>query len=65
MIDFYLTAAQSFQKDLDRIEKDGRKDSSDWYLAKGLLHLTQVLQQARDEEQDLRKSFARSWTPQN
>ena len=41
MIDFYSAAAQSFQEDLDRIERDGRKDSSDWYLAKGLLQLTQ------------------------
>ena len=65
MIDFYSAAAQSFQEDLDRIERDGRKDSSDWYLAKGLLQLTQGLQHARDEDQDLRKSFARSWAPQN
>jgi hypothetical protein len=48
MIDFYSAAAQSFQEDLDRIERDGRKDSSDWYLAKGLLQLTRGLQQARD-----------------
>jgi hypothetical protein len=65
MIDFYSAAAQSFQEELDRIEKDGRKDSTDWYLAKGLLQLTQGLQRARDEEQDLRKSFARSWVPRN
>ncbi len=65
LCDFYSAAAQSFQEDLDRIERDGRKDSSDWYLAKGLLQLTQGLQQARDEEQDLRKSFARSWAPRN
>lgn len=60
MIDFYSAAARSFQEDLDRIEKDGRKDSSDWHLARGLLQLTQGLQQAREEEEDLRKCFARS-----
>jgi hypothetical protein len=63
MIDFYSAASRSFQEDLDRIEKDGRKDSPDWHLANGLLQLTKGLQQAREEE-DLRKSFARTWTPQ-
>jgi len=62
MTDFYSAAARSFQEDLDRIEKDGRKDSSDWHLAKGLLQLTQGLQQDREEEEDLRKCFARSST---
>lgn len=62
MIDFYSAAARSFEEDLDRIEKDGRKDSPDWHLAQGLLHLTQGLQQAREEEEDLRKCFARSST---
>lgn len=65
MIDFYSAAAQSLQQDLDRIEKDGRKDSPDWRLAKGLLQLTPGLQQARDAERDLRKSFARCWAPRN
>jgi hypothetical protein len=50
------------QEDLDRIEKDGRRDSPDWHLAKGLLPLTQGLQQAREEEEDLRKCFGRSST---
>ena len=62
MLDFYSAAARSFQEDLDRIEKDGRKDSPDWHLANGLLQLTQGLQQAREEEEDLRKCFARSST---
>jgi hypothetical protein len=64
MIDFYSAASRSFQEDLDRIEKDGRKDSPDWHLANELLQLTKGLQQAREEEEDLRKSFARTWTPQ-
>ena len=64
MIDCYSAAARSFQEDLDRIEKDGRMDSPDWHLAKGLLQLTKGLQQAREEGEDLRKSFARTWTPQ-
>ena len=55
MIVFYSAAARSFQEDLDRIEKDGRKYSSDWYLARGLLQLTHGLQQAREDEEDLRK----------
>lgn len=62
MLDFYSAAARSFQEDLDRIEKDGRKDSPDWHLANGLLQLTQGLQQAREEEEDLRRCFARSST---
>ena len=60
MIVFYSAAARSFQEDLDRIERDGRKDSPDWHLANGLLQLTQGLRQAREEEEDLRKCFARS-----
>ena len=62
MLDFYSAAARSFQEDLDRIERDGRKDSPDWHLANGLLQLTQGLRQAREEEEDLRKCFARSST---
>lgn len=62
MLDFYSAAARSFHEDLDRIEKDGRKDSPDWHLANGLLQLTQGLQQAREEAEDLRKCFARSST---
>lgn len=62
LIDFYSAASQSFEKDLDRIEKEGRRDSSEWHLAEGLLHLTQGLQQACEEEEDLRKCFARSST---
>jgi hypothetical protein len=58
MIDFYSVSARSFEEDLDRIEKDGRKDLPDWHLAKGLLQKTKGLQQAREEEEDLRKCFA-------
>ncbi len=65
MIDFYWAAMRSFQENLDRIEKQGRKDSPDWHLANGLLRLAQGLQQARGEEEELRRSFARSWRPQN
>ena len=64
MIDFYSAALQSFQENLDRIEKQGRRDSPEWHLANGLLHLTRGLQQAREEEEELRRSFARSWRPQ-
>jgi hypothetical protein len=60
MNDFYSAAARSFQEGLDRIERDGRQDSPDWHLARGLLELTQGLQQAREEDEALRKSFARS-----
>ena len=62
LIDFYSAAARSRQEDLDRIEKDGRRDSPDWHLAKGLLQLTQGLQQAREQEEDLRRCIARSST---
>ncbi len=65
MADFYSAAVRSFQEELDRIENDGRKSSPDWHLANGLLRLTQGLQQAREEEEELRRSFARSWRPQN
>ena len=60
MVDFYSAAARSFQQNLDRIEEDGGKDSPDWWLVRGLLQLTQGLQEAREEEEDLRKCFARS-----
>lgn len=61
MYDYYSVAARSFQENLDRIEKDGRKESPDWYLANGLLRLVQGLQQDREAEADRRKLFARSW----
>ena len=60
MVDFYSAAARSFQENLNRIEEDGRKDSPDWHLARGLLQLTHGLQNARMEENELRKCFARS-----
>ncbi len=60
MVDFYSAAARSFQQNLDRIETGGGKDSPDWWLVRGLLQLTQGLQEAREEEEDLRKCFARS-----
>jgi hypothetical protein len=46
---------------LDRIEKDGRKDSPDWCLANGLLSLAQGLQQDRNDEVDRQRLFARTW----
>lgn len=63
MIDYYSVAAHSFQERLDRIEKDGQKDSPDWHLANGLLRLAQGLQQDYEERQELNKGFARSWDP--
>ena len=39
MIDYCSGATRSFQDALARIEKDGRKDSPDWLLARGLLQL--------------------------
>ncbi len=65
MIDFYSAAVRSFRENLDRIENEGRRGSPDWHLANGLLRLTKGLQQAREEEEELRRSFARSWRPQN
>ncbi len=62
-MDFYSAAARSFEEDLNRIEKDGRKDSPDWHLANGLLQLAQGLQHDHEAEEDRRKSFARSWSP--
>ncbi len=59
MVDFYSAAARSFQQNLDRIETGGGKDSPDWWLVRGLLQLTQGLQEAREEEEDIRKCFAR------
>ena len=61
MFDDYSVAARSFQEHLNRIEKDGRKDSPDWFLANGLLRLAQGLQQDHEAEEDRRKSFARTW----
>ena len=60
MVDFYSAAARSFQESLDRIEKDGRMDSPDWYLANGLLRLAQGLQHDHEAEEDRGKSFART-----
>lgn len=62
LIDFYSAAARSRQEDLDRIEQDGRRDSPDWHLAGGFLHLAQGLRQAREQEEDLRRCIARSST---
>ncbi len=61
MTDYYSVAVRSFQENLDRIEKDGRKDSTDWHLANGLLRLAQGLQQSFKDEEDRRRGFARSW----
>lgn len=60
MLDFYAEAARSFQDGLDRIEKNGRKDSPDWYLVNGLLRLAQGLQHNHEAEEDQRRSFART-----
>lgn len=60
MVDFYAVAADSFQSHLDWIEKQGRKDSPDWHLVSGLLCLAQGLHQDQADEEDRRKSFARS-----
>ena len=60
MMDFYTVAADSFQAHLDWIEKQGRKDSPDWHLANGLVCLAQGLQQDHVDEEERRKSFARS-----
>ncbi len=65
MTNFFSAAVRSFQENLDRIETEGRKDSPDWHLASGLLQLAQGLHQAREEEEELRRSFARSWGPQS
>ena len=65
MTNFFSAAVRSFQENLERIETEGRKDSPDWHLASGLLQLAQGLQQAREEEEELRRSVARSWGPQN
>ncbi len=65
MTNFFSAAVRSFRENLDRIEIEGRRDSPDWHLANGLLQLAQGLEQAREEEEELRRSFARSWVPQS
>lgn len=65
MMDFYVAATDSFQAHLDWIEKQGRRDSPDWYLANGLLRLAQGLRQNQAAEEERRKSFARSARQQN
>ncbi len=63
MIDYYEAAAQLFQEDLNRIEREGRKDVPEWQLVNGLLLLAQGFKEDRDAEAELRKGFARSWVP--
>jgi len=65
MVDFYAVATDSFQAYPDWIEKQGRKDSPDWHLVNGLLRLAQGLQQDHADEEERRKSFARSVRQQN
>ncbi len=65
MTNFFSAAVRSFRENLDRIETEGRRDSPDWHLANGLLQLAQGLQSTREEEEERRRSFARSWGPQN
>jgi hypothetical protein len=65
MVSFYTAATDSFQAHLDWIEKQGQKDSPDWHLVNGLLCLAQGLQQDHADEEDRRKSFARSVPLQN
>jgi len=63
MIDFYAAAAQSFQENLDGIERQGRKDSPDWHLTNGLLRLAQGLRQEHEDEEDRLKGFGRTMRP--
>jgi hypothetical protein len=66
MVDFYTVAADSFQAKLNFIEKEGRQNSSpDWHQANGFLRLAQGLQQDHADEEQRRKSFARSVGLQN
>ncbi len=60
IVEFYASATDSFQAHLDWIEKQGRKDSPDWYLTNGLLRLAQGLQQDDEAQEERLKSFARS-----
>jgi hypothetical protein len=64
-VDFYAVATDSFQARLNWIENQGQKDSPDWHLTNGLLRLAQGLRQDHADEEDRRKSFARSWQPRN
>ena len=63
MLDLYAAAAESFQAQLDAVEKEGRAGSSDWHLVNGLLRLAQGLQQDHADEEERRKSYARSDRP--
>lgn len=65
MVDFYAAATDSFQAHMDWIEKQGRKDSPEWHLVNGLLRLAQGLQHDHADEEERRKSFARSVRQQN
>lgn len=63
MTDFYAAAVQSFQENLDGIERQGRKDSPDWHLVNGLLRLARGLRQELEDEEDRLKGFARTMRP--
>lgn len=62
-MNFYAAAVHSFQESLNRMERQGRKDSPDWHLANGFLRLAQGLQQDHDAQEERMKSFARSILP--
>lgn len=63
MGDFYAEATDSFEQHLRWIEEQGRRDSPDWQLVKGLLRLAQGLRHDYEAEEDRRKSFGRSSPP--
>jgi hypothetical protein len=65
IVDYYTAAIQSFQRSRDLIEKAGRKDSSEWYLANGLVRLSQAIKEDRHAEADRQRSYARTDTPHN
>ena len=63
MVDFYAEATDSFEQYLNWIEEQGRRDSPEWHLVKGLLQLAQGLRYDHEAEEDRRKSFAMSSLP--
>lgn len=63
MVDFYAEATDSFEQHLHWIEEQGRRESPDWQLVRGLLRLAQGLRHDHDEEEDRRKCFARTSPP--
>lgn len=63
MVDFYAEATDSFEQHLHWIEEQGRRDSLDWQLVKGLLQLARGLRNDHDAEEDRRKCFARTSPP--